>query len=73
MVRNNPDASVQEIGKLLGEAWAKASKTTKFKYIKQNDIAKEEYQEALKNMKVQNGTESIKNYERLTTQKESLK
>eukprot|EP00494_Astrolonche_serrata_P026588 UN26850 len=43
MMKKNPDAAMAEIGKMLGEAWKKASATMKSKYEKQQKKLKEKY------------------------------
>eukprot|EP00494_Astrolonche_serrata_P022662 UN22919 len=40
MVKKNPDAGMAEIGKMLGEAWKKASGTVRSKYYKNKQIYK---------------------------------
>eukprot|EP00494_Astrolonche_serrata_P027137 UN27400 len=44
MVKKNADASMAEIGKMLGAAWKKASATTKSKYQKRHEKLKEKYE-----------------------------
>eukprot|EP00494_Astrolonche_serrata_P034330 UN34599 len=43
MMKKNDDASLQEIGKLLGEAWKNSSASIKAKYTKQHKKLKEKY------------------------------
>eukprot|EP00494_Astrolonche_serrata_P002810 UN02816 len=43
MVKKNPEATMSEIGKLLGAAWEKASATMKAKYQKQHSKLKDKY------------------------------
>eukprot|EP00494_Astrolonche_serrata_P022115 UN22371 len=52
-MKKNPDASLAEIGKMLGEAWKKASATAKSKYAKQQQKLKEKYDTMLQNIKKQ--------------------
>eukprot|EP00494_Astrolonche_serrata_P022117 UN22373 len=53
LMKKNPDASLAEIGKLLGEAWKKASASAKSKYAKQTQKLKEKYDTMLQNIKKQ--------------------
>eukprot|EP00494_Astrolonche_serrata_P001896 UN01902 len=47
MTKKNPDSTMAEIGKLLGEAWKSASGTVKSKYQKQQTVLKEKYDVAV--------------------------
>eukprot|EP00494_Astrolonche_serrata_P007020 UN07045 len=48
LTKKNPDAAMSEIGKMLGEAWKKASATSKSKYQKQQQKLKEKYDADIK-------------------------
>eukprot|EP00494_Astrolonche_serrata_P022980 UN23237 len=47
MMKKNPDATMAEIGKMLGEAWKKVSATAKAKYQKQQQKSKDKYNAAV--------------------------
>eukprot|EP00494_Astrolonche_serrata_P023386 UN23644 len=47
IMKKNPDASMVEIGKMLGEAWKNASGTVRSKYEKQQISLKEKYDAAV--------------------------
>jgi hypothetical protein len=47
IVKKNPDASLGQIGKIIGEKWGKASSTVKAKYNKKHDSEKQKYERAL--------------------------
>eukprot|EP00494_Astrolonche_serrata_P026573 UN26835 len=58
MTKKNPDATMAEIGKLLGEAWKNVSGTVKSKYEKQQSVLKEKYDVAVEKYQ---STKNIKN------------
>eukprot|EP00494_Astrolonche_serrata_P003145 UN03151 len=53
MTKKNPDSTMTEIGKMLGEAWKNASGTVKSKYEKQQSVLKEKYVVAVENINLQ--------------------
>eukprot|EP00494_Astrolonche_serrata_P002774 UN02780 len=69
MRKNNPDATMSEVGKMLGEAWKNASGTIRSKYEKQQAVLKEQYDVAVENINLQINAKNILSFVKNIKQK----